>query len=283
MRYAVLGGGKRVRPLLAFAAGEAGRAPSRARLEVVGLRGRMIHAYSLVHDDLPCMDDDVLRRGKPTCHVEFDEATALLVGDSLQALAFQLLAEQPLSRRSGRRSWRCCGSWRRRAAAAAWRAGRRSIWPASGKIAQPARTRAHAHPQDRRADPRLGGAGRALRRSALSRDAAGAAGPLRQVHRPRVPGGGRRARLRSQHRHAGQDRGQGRRARQADLRQRARPGARARRSPRNCARRRTRRSPAFGAAAQRLPSWRISSCCASSDGRDGLRSQYDAPWSVRKV
>jgi farnesyl diphosphate synthase len=57
----------------------------------------LIHAYSLVHDDMPCMDDDVLRRGKPTCHVEYDEATALLVGDSLQSLAFQLLSEQALS------------------------------------------------------------------------------------------------------------------------------------------------------------------------------------------
>jgi farnesyl diphosphate synthase len=91
MRYAVLGGGKRVRPLLAFAAGEATGADP-ARLEVVACAVELIHAYSLVHDDLPCMDDDVLRRGKPTVHVEFDEATALLVGDALQSLAFELLA-----------------------------------------------------------------------------------------------------------------------------------------------------------------------------------------------
>jgi farnesyl diphosphate synthase len=96
MRYATLGGGKRVRPLLAFAAGElAGANPS--RLEVVASAVEMIHAYSLVHDDLPCMDDDVLRRGKPTVHVEYDEATALLVGDALQTLAFQLIAERRLS------------------------------------------------------------------------------------------------------------------------------------------------------------------------------------------
>jgi len=95
MRYATLGGGKRVRPLLAFAAGElTGAAPE--KLEVVASAVELIHAYSLVHDDLPCMDDDVLRRGRPTCHVEFDEATALLVGDSLQTLAFELLAGQPL-------------------------------------------------------------------------------------------------------------------------------------------------------------------------------------------
>jgi len=101
MRYAVLGGGKRIRPLLVFAAGEAAAGQSvradPARLEVAGCAVECIHAYSLVHDDLPCMDNDVLRRGKPTCHVEFDEATALLVGDGLQALAFQLLAEHRLA------------------------------------------------------------------------------------------------------------------------------------------------------------------------------------------
>ena len=101
MRYAVLGGGKRIRPLLVFAAGEAAAGESvradPARLEVAGCAVECIHAYSLVHDDLPCMDNDVLRRGKPTCHVEFDEATALLVGDGLQSLAFQLLAEHRLA------------------------------------------------------------------------------------------------------------------------------------------------------------------------------------------
>jgi farnesyl diphosphate synthase len=96
MRYAVLGGGKRVRPLLAFAGGEVSRADPE-RVVVAGAAVELIHAYSLVHDDLPCMDDDVLRRGKPTCHVEYDEATALLVGDALQSLAFQLLGEYRLS------------------------------------------------------------------------------------------------------------------------------------------------------------------------------------------
>ena len=95
MRYACLGGGKRVRPLLAFAAGElTGAAPQ--KLEIAACAVEMIHAYSLVHDDLPCMDDDVLRRGRPTCHVEYDEPTALLVGDSLQALAFELLTRGEL-------------------------------------------------------------------------------------------------------------------------------------------------------------------------------------------
>lgn len=96
MRYAALGAGKRVRPLLAFAAGEVTRAEM-ARLEVAAAAVELIHAYSLVHDDLPCMDNDVLRRGKPTVHVEYDEPTALLVGDSLQTLAFQLLAEHRLA------------------------------------------------------------------------------------------------------------------------------------------------------------------------------------------
>jgi farnesyl diphosphate synthase len=96
MRYAVLDGGKRVRPLLAFAAGELAGADV-ARVNIAAAAVELIHAYSLVHDDMPCMDDDVLRRGKPTCHVQYDEATALLVGDSLQTLAFQLLAEHRLS------------------------------------------------------------------------------------------------------------------------------------------------------------------------------------------
>ncbi len=98
MRYATLGGGKRVRPLLVFAAGELAGADA-ARLDVAACAVELIHAYSLVHDDLPCMDDDVLRRGRPTCHVEYDEPTALLVGDSLQTLAFELLASQPLGER----------------------------------------------------------------------------------------------------------------------------------------------------------------------------------------
>lgn len=95
MRYAVLGGGKRVRALLAHAAGElCGANP--ATVDVTAAAVELIHAYSLVHDDLPCMDNDNLRRGKPSCHRQFDEATALLVGDSLQSLAFQVLAQPGL-------------------------------------------------------------------------------------------------------------------------------------------------------------------------------------------
>lgn len=91
MRYAVLCGGKRVRPLLVFAAGELVEADLQA-LEIPAAAVEMVHGYSLIHDDLPSMDDDVLRRGKPTVHVEFDEATAILAGDALQAQAMWVLA-----------------------------------------------------------------------------------------------------------------------------------------------------------------------------------------------
>ena len=96
MRYAVLGGGKRVRPLLAFAAGEVTGA-SIEQVQHAAAAVELIHAYSLAHDDMPAMDNDALRRGKPTVHVEFDEATALLVGDALQSLAFDILSAQPLA------------------------------------------------------------------------------------------------------------------------------------------------------------------------------------------
>jgi farnesyl diphosphate synthase len=100
MRYAVLGGGKRMRPLLAYAAGEVTGADPRI-VDGAAAAVELIHAYSLVHDDLPCMDDDTLRRGKPTCHVAFGEATALLAGDALQALAFETLARGGLADAGG--------------------------------------------------------------------------------------------------------------------------------------------------------------------------------------
>ena len=96
MRYSVLDGGKRVRPLLAFAAGAVVDAPQE-RLQSVGCAVELIHAYSLVHDDMPAMDNDVLRRGKPTVHVAYGEATALLAGDALQTAAFDVLASHTLS------------------------------------------------------------------------------------------------------------------------------------------------------------------------------------------
>ncbi|HAZ77438.1 MAG TPA: geranyl transferase [Enterobacteriaceae bacterium] len=91
MRYTALGGGKRVRPLLVYASGALFGADP-AALARAACAIEMIHVYSLVHDDMPCMDDDALRRGKPTVHVAYDEATALLVGDTLQARAFETLA-----------------------------------------------------------------------------------------------------------------------------------------------------------------------------------------------
>lgn len=96
MRYAVLSGGKRLRPLLVLAASEAvGGNPEAALRAACAVE--LIHAYSLVHDDMPCMDNDVLRRGKPTVHVKFGEAQALLAGDALQALAFELLTPEDAS------------------------------------------------------------------------------------------------------------------------------------------------------------------------------------------
>jgi geranylgeranyl pyrophosphate synthase len=93
MRYASLAGGKRIRPVLVYAAGKAlGMSPE--SLDPIAAAIEFIHAYSLIHDDLPAMDDDDLRRGRPTCHKAFDEATAILAGDALQALAFEILARE---------------------------------------------------------------------------------------------------------------------------------------------------------------------------------------------
>jgi len=94
MRYCVLNGGKRVRPALLFATARA-VGLTEAEVEAAGCAIEFVHAYSLVHDDLPAMDDDDLRRGRPTCHKAYDEGTAVLVGDALQSLAFQLLASDP--------------------------------------------------------------------------------------------------------------------------------------------------------------------------------------------
>ena len=93
MHYAVTNGGKRIRPVLVYASGEAVGGADQA-LDQLACAVELIHAYSLVHDDLPAMDDDDLRRGKPTCHKQFDEATAILAGDALQALAFSLLTQR---------------------------------------------------------------------------------------------------------------------------------------------------------------------------------------------
>ncbi|NKB37082.1 MAG: (2E,6E)-farnesyl diphosphate synthase [Gammaproteobacteria bacterium] len=103
MRYAVLGEGKRIRPVLVYASGEAFGVTPEA-LDACASAVEMIHAYSLVHDDLPAMDDDDLRRGRPTLHRQFDEATAILAGDALQALAFHVLAhDEKISVEAGQR------------------------------------------------------------------------------------------------------------------------------------------------------------------------------------
>jgi len=91
MRYSVLGGGKRIRPLLVYATGEALKIKPEM-LDKPAAAIELIHAYSLIHDDLPCMDDDALRRGKPTVHIAYNDATAVLAGDALQALAFEILS-----------------------------------------------------------------------------------------------------------------------------------------------------------------------------------------------
>lgn len=95
MRYACLTGGKRVRPLLVYAAGHALGIPQE-QLDAPAAAVELIHAYSLVHDDLPAMDNDDLRRGQPSCHIAFDDATAILAGDALQALAFEVIANADL-------------------------------------------------------------------------------------------------------------------------------------------------------------------------------------------
>ena len=92
IRYSVIGGGKRIRPAMVYAAGEA-MGVSTDLLDIPACAVEMIHAYSLIHDDLPAMDNDDLRRGRPTCHKAFDEATAILAGDALQALAYEILAK----------------------------------------------------------------------------------------------------------------------------------------------------------------------------------------------
>jgi len=94
MRYAVLGGGKRLRPLLIYATGEV-LGMTAERLDGPAAAVELIHSYSLIHDDLPAMDNDDLRRGRPTCHKAFDEATAILAGDALQVQAFAILADDP--------------------------------------------------------------------------------------------------------------------------------------------------------------------------------------------
>ncbi|HSB63891.1 MAG TPA: farnesyl diphosphate synthase [Thermoanaerobaculia bacterium] len=143
MRYSVLAGGKRLRPLLFLAGAEtcgAGRLPEDALEAAAALE--LLHTYSLIHDDLPCMDDDALRRGRPTCHVVFGEATALLAGDALQTLGFELLATRPAGDAHAAR----------RARAVAWTAAAIGVSGMAGGQALDLAAAGKARPEPERAD-----------------------------------------------------------------------------------------------------------------------------------
>jgi hypothetical protein len=127
MRYAVLGGGKRIRPVLVYAAGAAVGAMPEA-LDGPACAVEFIHAYSLIHDDLPAMDNDDLRHGQPTCHRAFGEALAILAGDALQALAFQVLSQDAAMIADPAFGCGCWACWRKPPVPGAWWAVRRLIW-----------------------------------------------------------------------------------------------------------------------------------------------------------
>ena len=174
MRYSVFAGGKRLRPMLTLAAADAvarvdaaPAAPARVDLALPAACAiELIHTYSLIHDDLPAMDNDTLRRGRPTLHVVYGDGIAILAGDGLQAEAFALLAREPVDGRSGRSSRASCASSRssaRRPAPTGMVGGQAIDLQAAGQAPGHAITldadglRAHARAQDRRADPRVGG------------------------------------------------------------------------------------------------------------------------------
>ena len=142
MRYSVMNGGKRVRPLLAYAACEAlGGKAEQANGAACAVE--LIHAYSLVHDDLPAMDDDDLRRGQPTTHKKFDEACAILAGDGLQSLAFSALLAPPPERSECRHSpanGHCAGSRRRPGGHGRWPSHRPRLGRAEARSASPGTT-----------------------------------------------------------------------------------------------------------------------------------------------
>ena len=153
MRYCLLAGGKRIRPVLALATARAigrdardGAAARRARIE-------LIHTYSLIHDDLPAMDDDDLRRGRPTCHKAFGEDVAILAGDGLYAEAFRLVLDEQRGR-AGARARRRRASWPPRPASTAWSAASTSTSPTRAPPA-PRRPAPPARAEDRAADRRV--------------------------------------------------------------------------------------------------------------------------------
>ena len=246
MRYSLFAGGKRIRPLLALAAGEA-VGGAREELLPLACAVEMIHTYSLVHDDLPAMDDDDLRRGKPTSHKVFGEAIAILAGDALLTRAFHLLAERSARSRDAARVRRRLDATRApgrglRHERPDRRAG--EDLESEGSAIDRGGARAPAPGQDGRAARGL----RAGRRDPGRRAARRARGALalRGGDRPRVPGGGRRARRHRQRGAARQDRRQGRGRAQGDLRERPRPRARAAAWPRACCRTRSRRVAPLG-------------------------------------
>jgi hypothetical protein len=222
MRYAVLGGGKRVRPALVYFSGAALGVPDQ-RLDGPAAAVELIHAYSLVHDDLPAMDDDDLRRGRPTCHRAYDEATAILVGDALQVLAFEILAEDPDMVSDPARRLEIVRLLAR-ASGTGGMAGRpgggsrgRRPGPAAGG------TGADAPPEDRRADSCLrhdggGSADHLAPELAAALDNYGSAiGLAFQIQDDILD-------VEGENRRAGQARAGGRGARQAELPEHCRPG-----------------------------------------------------------
>ena len=226
MRYSLLAPGKRIRPMLVLLAAEAcGGTIAKAMPAACAVE--MVHAYSLIHDDLPAMDDDDLRRGRPTCHRVYGEAMAILAGDALLSLAFQVLAEHVRPASARRRAAR---RWPRRRGPATWSADRRMIfwrmpWSRTGagswkKRRTPApcspllapASGIHSRPQNRRDDSRLAAAGRddrgSVRRSVASTRR------LRPAARFGVPGDRRLVGCSRKRQRNRQARGKGRAARE---------------------------------------------------------------------
>jgi hypothetical protein len=246
MRYGVLDGGKRVRPLLVLGAAAAVFGQREAALRAA-CAVELIHAYSLVHDDMPCMDNDVLRRGKPTVHVRFGDAQAMLAGDAMQALAFEVLT--PDTGVAPALQARLC-SLLARAAGHGGMAGGQAIDLSSVGLQLDERTLRDMH--HRKTGALLQASvlmGRRLRHDDAA--AMGGAVGLSAMRSAGLPGGRRHPRRDPGFGHARQDRGQGPQRQQADLRDRARP----RRSARHADELRARpmpRSPAR-AAGHHLP------------------------------
>ena len=246
MRYGVLDGGKRLRPLLVLAAAQAVGANAiwgREAALRAAIACELIHAYSLVHDDMPCMDDDVLRRGKPTVHVRYGEAQAMLAGDAMQALAFEVLTPERSVPRASAGAARQPARARLRPRRHGRRPGDR---PGEHRAAaRRSAARGHAPAQDRRAAAGQRADGRVVRRHDQRRLAA--LGRLRRGRRPRIPG---------RRRHPRRDAGRPRRS--------ARPPARTR-APTSppmsaCSASASRANAPMRCATTRIAHWRRAAC-----------------------